>query len=69
MIEKYYLQPIEESFEECLATYGDNYHRSLKEAHEHFEQNKWELGDCVLIKVTFEAVDTLLATEVRRRWL
>lgn len=49
---RYYIKPVEESLEECIATYGDNVHQTLEEAWKCFEKHKDELGDAVIIKVT-----------------
>jgi len=63
MKEKYYLKKLEESLEECIENYGNNFHTSLEEARDFFESNKLELGDCVLVKVTEEVVGSLIATK------
>jgi len=63
VLDKYYVKPVEESLEECLATYGDNFHLTSKEALKFFQENMHELGDCVLVKVTYDVIETLLAGE------
>lgn len=64
--DKYYVKPIDESIEECIATYGDNFHRTLDEARKFFSENYHDLGTCVVVKVTYDVIESLLTPDQRR---